>query len=200
MIYSIKGIIEEKTPDEIIIEAGGISYSVSVPATTSAAMPAVGETAKLYTFLNVKEDALELYGFADTSAQRCFKMLIGVSGIGPKVALGILSYLSPDSVILAISAGDHKAFSKCPGIGPKLAQRLVLELKDKAGKLTSKSISAESLSLPVMPEGNARQAVQALIALGYTQQEASSAVARQEQSLPVQEIIRLALKSMAAGR
>lgn len=199
MIHAIKGIIEEKTPDEIIMETGGVSYTVSVPATTSAAMPAVGQTAKLYTYLNVKEDALELYGFADTSAQRCFKMLISVSGIGPKVALGILSYLSPDSVMLSISAGDHKAFSKCPGIGPKLAQRLVLELKDKAGKLSGVSFNAASFAT-VVPEGNAQQAVQALIALGYTQQEASAAVASQDQSLPVQEMIRLALKSMAAGR
>lgn len=206
MLYSITGKLIEKTTDAAVLCAGGVAYELAIPSTAAGTLPPLGQEATLYTYLsvnmNAKDDVLELFGFTDLTQRRCFKLLISVSGIGPKAALGILSYLTPDSILLAIAAGDHKAFTKCPGVGPKLAQRLILELKDKAGKAAgfSGSVDAAALSAAAVPDGAGQQAVMALVNLGYSQSQASAAVAAQDQSLPAGELIRGALKSMASGR
>ena len=202
MIYSLQGIVAEKGVDEVVLVCGGVGFRVSVPLSTAANTPVIGSDYLLYTYFHVKEDGMELYGFADKSSRNVFKMLISVSGVGPKAALSILSMMSTDKIFLAISAGDYKAFTACQGIGPKIAQRLVLELKDKVGSI------AESMSFDNIPDmsaisgttGAATQAVQALVALGYSQSEAASAIARLPADLAVEELIRLALQSMAGGR
>lgn len=203
MIYSITGKLIDKTADSAVISANGVAFEAAIPSAAAGTLPAVGEEATLYTYLsvnmNAKDDVIELFGFSDLMQRRCFKMLISVSGIGPKAALGILSYLTPDSILLAIAAGDHKAFTKCPGVGPKTAQRLILELKDKAGKLAgfNGTVSAAAVGAVSVPDGSGQQAVMALVNLGYSQSQAAAAVAAQDQSLPVGELIRNALKSMA---
>ncbi|MDL2323641.1 Holliday junction branch migration protein RuvA [Ruminococcaceae bacterium OttesenSCG-928-A16] len=202
MIYSLTGILVEKTPGEAVIECGGIGYLVSIPATASGALPAVGERATLYTYMNVSENDVSLFGFANKEGRDMFRMLTTVSGVGPKVGVAILSALSPEKIVLAISTGDHKTLTAANGVGPKLAQRLVLELKDKVAK----GITAGGLSIDDMagggaqPAGGASQAVAALVSLGYTGTEAATAVAKVDQTLPVPEIIRIALQGIGGGR
>ncbi|MEG2054660.1 MAG: Holliday junction branch migration protein RuvA [Oscillospiraceae bacterium] len=196
MFYCLTGKILNKNVNEVILDVGGVGFQIAVPSSTLSALPPVGEKATVYTHLNVKEDGLDLYGFADTKTQNSFKMLIGVSGVGPKVALGILSYLTPENVTLAIQAGDHKTFTQCPGIGPKLAQRLVLELHDKVGKQTQTPSNGQTVADMAVSQ----QAVSALVQLGYGQTEAASAVAAQDQNLPISETIRLALRALAKNK
>ena len=133
MIYCLTGKLLEKAPDYAVVSCGGVGYLAAIPSTTAGALPAVGDTCTLYTCMNVTENDVSLFGFADKESQTMFRLLTGVSGVGPKVGLAILSVLSPDRVVLAISAGDHKAFTAASGVGPKLGQRIVLELKDKVG-------------------------------------------------------------------
>ncbi len=203
MIYSLNGILAENSNDTLVVVCGGIGFRVSVPLPTAAGAPAVGENCQLYTHFHVKEDGMELYGFLDKSSRSVFKMLISVSGVGPKAALSILSMMSVDKVLLAISASDHKAFTACQGIGPKTAQRLVLELKDKVGGL-AEGLSIEDVAnvSSMMPAATSAttQAVQALVALGYSQSEAASAIAKLDGTLSVEELVRGALQSMAGGR
>ena len=203
MIYSLQGTLAEKTPDELIVVCSGVGYRVSVPLGTAANAPAVGSEILLYTYFHVKEDGMELYGFSDKSSRNVFKMLISVSGVGPKAALSILSMMAVDKIFLAISAGDHKAFTACQGIGPKIAQRIVLELKDKVGSI-AESLSYDDIpdmsALTAVASGATTQAVQALVALGYSQSEAASAVARLPAGLSVEELVRASLQSMAGGR
>lgn len=146
MIYCLTGKLLEKAPDYAVVSCGGVGYLAAIPSTTAGALPAVGDTCTLYTCMNVTENDVSLFGFADKESQTMFRLLTGVSGVGPKVGLAILSVLSPDRVVLAISAGDHKAFTAASGVGPKLGQRIVLELKDKVGKGL-----ATGLAWPMLP-------------------------------------------------
>ena len=134
MIYCLTGKIVKKTLDSVVLSCAGVGYLAQVPQTTAGRLPAAGETATLYTVLNVTENDIALYGFATEEQQSCFKLLTAVSGVGPKAGLAILSVMNPEQVALAASAGDHKAFTRASGVGPKLAQRIALELKDKVGK------------------------------------------------------------------
>ena len=196
MIYSLSGKLLKKSLDQVGISGAGVGYLVQVPASVSSALPAVGSEATLYTYMNVTESDVSLFGFADEEQQACFKMLIGVSGVGPKVGLAILNVMSPEKIALSISAGDHKAFTAANGVGPKLGQRIVLELKDKVGKGMTGTVSAEALGMPA-PAGGIGQAMAALTSLGYTAGEAGAALSKLDETLPVEELIRLALRSMA---
>ncbi|HIV87868.1 MAG TPA: Holliday junction branch migration protein RuvA [Candidatus Pygmaiobacter gallistercoris] len=196
MIYSLNGKILEKGTDRVVIECAGVGYEVRVPLSAASALPAQGAQATLYTFLNVSENDISLFGFLTAADRQMFRLLTGVSGVGPKVGLAILSALSCDRVALAISAGDAKAFTAASGVGPKLGQRIVLELKDKVGKGLVGEVTAGDLA-PAAPVGGAAQAVAALCALGYNQSEAAQAITRLDPSLPVEELVRLALRSMA---
>lgn len=202
MIYCLTGKILKKTLDMAIISCGGVGYQVMVPASVGGALPAAGQEATIYTHLNISENDVSLFGFATEEQKSCFELLISVSGVGPKAGLAILSVLNPDRIALAISAGDHKAFTAASGVGPKLAQRIVLELKDKVGKglaeggLTLADVSGAAAS----PSGSLSQAIAALVSLGYSQSEAAMAVAKCDETLPVEEIIKLALRSMAGRR
>ena len=134
MIYCLTGKILKKSLDSVVISCAGVGYYVQVPATTGEALPAPGQEGTVYTIMNVTENDVSLYGFANEEQRDCFKMLTAVTGVGPKAGLSILSIMSPEKVALAASSGDYKAFTKASGVGPKLAQRIALELKDKVGK------------------------------------------------------------------
>ena len=165
---------------------------------TISKLPAVGEQIKLYTYLAVKEDALDLYGFYDESERTMFKLLISVSGVGPKGAVSILSNLSPERFALAVASGDAKAI-RAPGIGPKTAERIVLELRDKVSKEQAASgiTGVEIPSPAVGVQANAAEAISALEVLGYARAEASNAVASLDASLSVEELIKHGLKALA---
>lgn len=203
MIYCLTGKIVKKSINAVVISCGGVGYYVQCPASVAGALPGVGKDATVYTVMSVTENDISLYGFASEEQQACFEMLTGVSGVGPKVGLAILSVMEPDRVALAISAGDHKAFKAASGVGPKLAQRIVLELKDKVAKgfvdgISLEDVAGASSSAPAA--AGAGQAIAALVSLGYSQSEAAVAVSKIDATLPVEEIIKLALRGMAGRR
>ena len=202
MIYCLTGTLLEKTPDEAVISCAGVGYMVAIPSSTAGALPAVGQECTVYTYMNVTENDVALFGFADKESQSLFKTLTSVSGVGPKAGLAILSAMAPQNIVLAISAGDHKAFTVANGVGPKLAQRIVLELKDKVGKGMAGGISLSDIASAASPTatGSVAQAMAALTGLGYTGTEAATAVASIDASLPTAEIIRIALQGMGKGR
>lgn len=202
MIYCLTGKILKKTLDTVVISCAGVGYAAQVPTTTAEALPAAGHEATLYTVLSVSENDVALYGFASEDQRACFKLLTSVSGVGPKAGLAILSILTPEKVALAASSGDHKAFTAASGVGPKLAQRIALELKDKVGKGLAAGTGFAAAGTAALPPASApAQAVAALVSLGYTASEASMAVARVDDTLPVQDIIKIALRGLSrAGR
>ena len=203
MIYCLTGKIVKKSMSAVVLSCGGVGYYAQCPASVAGALPGVGKEATLYTVMSVTENDVSLYGFATEEQQACFKMLTAVSGVGPKVGLAILSVMEPQRVALAISAGDHKAFKAASGVGPKLAQRIVLELKDKVAKGFVDGISLEDVAGAASGEPasqSSAQAIAALVSLGYSQSEAALAVSKIDAALPVEEIIKLALRSMAGRR
>lgn len=198
MLYSVKGELIHIEPRMAVVCCGGVGFRCQITMNTARQLPSVGNEAMLYTMMNVREDAIELFGFATQEELASFKQLTAISGVGPKVGLSILSELSPEKVALAVAAGDYKALTKAAGVGPKLAQRIVLEMKDKVKALTS---SAGGFEMPaggvVSAAGNAAQAVDALTVLGFTAGEASAAVGKLDSSLPVETLVRDALKMLA---
>ena len=203
MIYCLTGKIVKKSMNAVVLSCGGVGYYAQCPASVAGALPGVGKEATIYTVMSITENDVSLYGFATEQQQACFEMLTAVSGVGPKVGLAILSVMEPDRVALAISAGDHKAFKAASGVGPKLAQRIVLELKDKVAKGFVDGISLEDVAGAASGEPasqSSAQAIAALVSLGYSQSEAALAISKIDATLPVEEIIKLALRGMAAGR
>ena len=203
MIYCLTGKIVKKSMNAVVLSCGGVGYYAQCPASVAGALPGVGKEATLYTVMSVTENDVSLYGFATEEQQACFEMLTAVSGVGPKVGLAILSVMEPQRVALAISAGDHKAFKAASGVGPKLAQRIVLELKDKVAKGFVDGISLEDVAGAASGEPatqSASQAIAALVSLGYSQSEAALAISKIDATLPVEEIIKLALRGMAGRR
>ncbi len=191
MITMLKGRLEEVWLDSIVVMAGesGVGYEVAVPKSMLSQLPSVGSEIKLYTYMQVREDAVQLYGFLQKQDLQFFKLLISVSGIGPKAALGILATLTPDALRMAILSGDAKSIAKAPGVGLKTAQKLVLELGDK---ISIQDIVAEDSPLDARPGvvsvglklSQVRQnTIEALVALGYTEGAALGAV----NQIPVQE-------------
>lgn len=202
MYAYIKGILAEITEDAIIVENQGIGYEIAVPGQVFDYLPSVGEEVKIYTYHYVREDAILLYGFLTKEDVRIFKMLIGVSGIGPKGALSILSILSTDDLRFAILGDDAKAIAKAPGVGAKTAQRVIIELKDKLSledafeqKLANQAQKAE-LNPAV---GVKNEAILALTSLGYSQSEALKVLQGIEISPDdqVEDVLKMALKQMA---
>ena len=203
MIYCLTGKIVKKSMSAVVLSCGGVGYYAQCPASVAGALPGVGKEATLYTVMSVTENDVSLYGFATEEQQACFEMLTAVSGVGPKVGLAILSVMEPQRVALAISAGDHKAFKAANGVGPKLAQRIVLELKDKVAKGFVDGISLEDVAGAASGEPTSQssaQAIAALVSLGYSQSEAALAISKIDATLPVEEIIKLALRGMAGRR
>lgn len=179
MISYIRGPLVEKREDRIVVEAGGMGYDIFVPLSFLDRLGAVGSEVMVYTYLHVREDAVSLFGFRNSQDREMFCQLLGVSGIGPKGALGVLSAISPDDLRLAIISGDAKAIARAPGIGPKTAQRVILDLKDKISMddllpETEDEMAAETETVHVGQVG--KEAVEALVALGYSNMEAVKAV------------------------
>jgi Holliday junction DNA helicase RuvA len=200
MIYSLTGYLTEKNIDNVVIDVNGIGFKVGIPLGES--LPRQGDLCTLYTYMSVREDSMDLYGFSDKASRECFEILISVSGVGPKVALSVLSVMSPSAVALAVASGDSKAFTAANGIGPKVARRITLELKDKFKSITfdtgSEGVSA--IENTVQAGGNVAQAINALVSLGYTQSQSTLAVSKLDPSLSLQELIKQALRLIAGGK
>lgn len=200
MLATLNGKLIIKELNYIVVECGGVGFKCFVTQNTHTVVGNVGDNVFLYTYLAVREDALDLYGFADSSELEVFKLIISVSGVGSKIGLAILSEFTPDKIMLYIASGDAKSLTVASGVGIKLAQRIILELKDKVGNL-----SLGDVSLNVNAVGNAvartasKEAIEALVSLGYTQSEASLAVGRLDQTLDINELIKQSLKSLAKG-
>lgn len=198
MLYSLRGTIVFRDMAGAAVECGGVAYYCKASLSTLTSLGKVGSEVVLYTYLHIRNEALDLFGFADTAELNCFKMLINVTGVGPKAALAILSAMSPERFVLCVASGDYKAITAAQGVGAKLAQRVVLELKDKvSGAELAGAFSQAGAGVAPLGAGNAGEAVSALVVLGYTQAEAASAVGRLEESLPVDEMIKAALKTLA---
>lgn len=198
MFYYVNGTVAHVGPYLAVIDCGGVGYACKTTNVTLAALT-VGKPAKLYTYLNVREDAMELFGFATEEELGCFQMLIGVSGVGPKAALSILSSTPPERLALAIITGDEKALTMAPGIGKKIAQRIILELKDKLakGQLSPVGESYGGTGVTVIPENKLSEATAALAVLGYSNSEIGLALKGIDlDSLSLEQIIKQALKKM----
>jgi Holliday junction DNA helicase RuvA len=200
MFYSLTGKIIHKDDQSVALLVGGVGFKCFTTRSTLAKLNASSSREEtLFTYLNVREDALDLFGFYTNEELDAFKLLLGVSGVGPKAALAILSELTPDSFAVAVASGDTKAITQANGVGPKLAQRIVLELKDKianVGFISEESSNISSAVAQVNSKSNSQEAIAALTALGYTQTEASLAISKLDQSLSVEDLIKGALKNM----
>ena len=196
MFYYLNGIVAEMEANLAVIDCGGVGYACATTNYTLSQLKK-GEKARLYTYMNVREDAVELYGFASQSELHSFKLLLGVSGVGPKAALSILSANTPANLAMAVVMGDEKALTAAPGIGKKIAQRIILELKDKLTK------EQQEIGMPTAPgivadeKSRAVEAAAALAVLGYTQQDIAVAMKGVDvENLPLEEIVRQSLKKM----
>ena len=197
MIYSVRGNLVVMESGVAVVECGGIGYRVQTSISTQKQLKLNTEV-KLFTYMNVREDAIELFGFATKTELNTFKMLISVSGVGPKVALAILSELSGEQILLAISANDSKSLTRASGVGPKLAQRIVLELKDKVKGYATESFEESSSTGSVIADtGKISQAVAALAVLGYSAADVTPVLSRLSTDLTVEQMISETLKKMA---
>jgi len=194
MIYSLRGKLIETAENTVVVECAGVGYLCSTTRTTLNSLPQKGTEVMLYTYMNVREGAVDLFGFSTLSEKNCFCRLTSVSGVGPKVALAILSELKPDQLMLALVSQDVKSLTRAAGVGKKLAERILLELRDKvkneelSEQLQQVSQVADQLS---DGSGNVAEAVSALVVLGYSQSEAARAIAGQPPETSVQELINL---------
>ena len=199
MFYYLDGTVAEILPDLAVIDCGGVGYACKTTNNTLAALKK-GQRGKLYTHLNVGEGIFELYGFAAQNELNSFRMLIGVSGVGPKAALAILSSATPEALAMAVVTEDAKALTAAPGIGKKIAQRIILELKDKMARETAGGLDfSGGKGVPAAPlfASKATEAAQALAVLGYSSQEVQMALKGVDvENLPLEEIIRQSLKKM----
>ena len=199
MFYYLDGTVAEILPGLAVIDCGGVGYACMTTNNTLSALKK-GQKGKLYTFLNVAENAFGLYGFATQNELNSFRLLISVSGVGPKAALAILSACTPETLAMAIVTGDEKSLTAAPGIGKKIAQRIILELKDKMARETAAGLDfSGGKGTPAAPlfSNKATEAAQALAVLGYSTQEVSTALKGVDvEGLPLEEIIRQSLKKM----
>lgn len=205
MIYSLRGTLTVKEPGFAVIECGGVGYGCKTSFNTLSALGNTGSEAMLYTYLYVREDVVELFGFATLRELSCFKLLISVSGVGPKAASTILSDVSPEQFAFLIASGDSKAFTKIKGIGAKTAQRIVLELKDKISSEAVKgAVSGGSADFaivsPAAASTSVSEALEALMVLGYSQGEIAPIVGKLDPQLSTQELIKETLKIMASKK
>ena len=197
MLYSVRGKLIHTTASSAVVECGGVGFDCQTTLNTLKTLR-LGSEVTLYTYLNVREDALELFGFATKTELETFKTLISVSGVGPKAGLSVLSELSPEQVAMAIATDDIKTITRAQGIGKKIAQRIVLELKDKLAKgmATDSGFSGIGAGAAVATGGNVPKALEALGVLGYTPSDVSPMLATLDSSLPVEQLIALTLKQM----
>lgn len=198
MIASVRGKLIYADNSVAVVECNGVGFKCFASIKTLSKLPKTGSEAFLYTYLSVKEDALDLFGFADTNELECFKLLISVSGVGAKTAISFLSEYTPDQISFYIISGDYKSLTHVSGVGTKTAQRIVLELKDKIGKGTI-TLSEETASVGRMDadRSNISEAVAALVALGFSQSEASLAISKLDPSMSVNDLIKGGLKNLS---
>ncbi len=199
MFHYISGIAAEMLPGMAVIDCGGVGFQVNTSNYTLSQIKA-GEKVKLFTYVYIREDALEIYGFSGKSEKHCFELLLGGSGVGPKAALSILSANTPEGLVMAIITGDEKALTAAPGIGKRIAQRVILELKDKLAKETeSFSVPESAAPVPLVAGDRSKlaDASAALAVLGYSAPEIQAALKRVPvDDLTLEEIIKAALKQM----
>lgn len=195
MIYSVSGKAVHTEADLVVVECAGVGYACKTTLSTLQKI-AGEENVTLLTYLSVREDAVELFGFADSEELRAFKLLISVSGVGPKAALSILSAMSSQQFALAVATGDVKSFTQVKGIGKKTAERLCLELKDKVAGETISVRGQKAVTMPVQG-GSIGEAITALEVLGYSAAEAASAISQLDPNLSVEELIKKALIGLA---
>ena len=197
MFYSVRGKLIHMDSSTAVVECGGVGYNCQTTMNTLKTLR-LGDEVTLFTYLNVREDAMELFGFSAKTELDTFKTLIGISGVGPKAGLAILSELSPEQVAMAIATDDIKTITRAQGVGKKIAQRIVLELKDKLAK----SLSSEDTSLPSASAaanaamGNIPKAIEALGVLGYAPADVSGILATMDSALPVEQLIAQTLRQM----
>lgn len=203
MIAQLKGSLAEKGLDAVVVDVGGVGFAVSISLNTLAVLPQVGQPVRLYTYLQVREDALQLYGFATPEERRAFELCIAVSGIGPKIALAVLSGLDPRGLAKVITDGDAHRLKRVPGIGPKTAERLVLELRDKVARIGggaepgAPGSPARPAPRPSPGGGIESDVALALSNLGYKPAEAdraATAALAEDPSAPVEAVLRRALR------
>ena len=199
MIYSVRGKITVKELNLAVIECAGVGYACRTTYTTISKIGEIGSESLLYTYLYIREDMAELFGFSTQQELNCFKMLISVSGVGPKAALAILSDVTPEKFAMLVASGDSKLFTKTKGIGAKTAQRIVLDLKDKIAKDSGlKTDFADIPSVASVQESTSlSEALEALMVLGYTQGEVMPILAKTDQTLSTQDLIKEVLKAMS---
>ena len=196
MFYSLTGKLIHIDATTAVVECGGVGFKCFVTGNTLSRLPQTGQTVTLFTHLNVREDALDLFGFCELAELEAYKMIVSVNGVGPKVALSILSGFEPEGLALCVATGDHKTLQRANGVGAKLAQRIVLELKDKlgiSGGTVSENVRAAGA---VSASSNAATAIEALVVLGYSQGEAAMAIAKLDGALPVETLIKEGLKKI----
>lgn len=197
MIAYIKGELAAVEETSVIVEQQGIGFRIYTPVHEELVRIGLGSEVKLHTYMNVREDAMILYGFLHLEALQLFKQLINVNGVGPKYALAILTAMTTDQVVLAIAAEDKKALTKVPGIGAKTAARIILDLKDKVGQPAGNLPSPAGAEVVPVSAGAASEAIAALMALGYSQAEAVGVVGKVYQpDMPVEEVVRQSLKQL----
>lgn len=197
MLYSLRGTLIHMEAGFAVIECGGVGYKCLTTLNTQRSLPKLHMEATLYTQLNVREDAAELFGFATQGELSCFKMLTAISGVGPKAGLAILSELSPEQVAMCVASNDSKTLTRAQGVGPKLAQRIVLELKDKLKGFAPGGeafLPGETAQVP--EEGNIGKAVAALAVLGYSSADVTPVLSRLDSNLTVEQLISAALREM----
>ncbi len=199
MYYYLSGTVAHVEPYLAVIDCGGVGYACRTTTYTLSQLKK-GEKAKLFTYLSVREDAMELYGFSSQEELKLFQQLISVSGVGARVAIAILSSSTPSNLAMSIITGDDKALTRAQGVGKRIAQRVILELKDKLAKGQTISASGESVAGPVIdiiPQNKASEAAAALAVLGYSRQEIDVALRGVDiENLALEQIIKQALKNM----
>lgn len=202
MIYSLNGKLICSDSGTAVVECCGVGYKCNVSLKTVGSLPGVGENVLLYTYMQVREDAVDLFGFISLEEMQCFKLLISVNGVGAKVGIAILSEFSPDFVLAYIASGDYKALTAAAGVGPKLAQRIVLELKDKVGSLgiNTSALNVNGNNNVKTSMGNLKSASAALISLGFLQSEANRALNGLDADMPTEDLIKAALAKISSGK
>ena len=196
MIAYIKGTVQQQSEQGLVLDNQGIGYIIGMSASTMSRLPGKGEEAQVYTYMQVKEDDISLFGFVNQEELSLFRLLISISGIGPKVGMAVLGMMSPQQILSAIADGDAVAFSRVPGVGKKTAQRITLELQDKINSPMS-AIQSASGAGAVLASSDKQDAVEALVALGYGRSESLKAVlAVATEEMSADQIIRLSLKEL----
>ena len=198
MIYSLNGTLIYSDHQFAVIECGGVGYKFLASTKTLSALPQKGKQAFVYTYMIVKEDAVDLFGFADTNELELFKLITSVNGVGPKIGIAILSDFTVDQLSLAIASGDAKTLTKASGVGLKIAQRIVLELKDKlASGLTVQSDSGSASAADIADGSSPKDAIAALVQFGYSHSEAAATVSKCDLSKSTEDIIKQALRLLS---